>query len=344
MRYLSEDMSGFIRDDVSLFKSNFKVKTKDGQDGFQRVNGKVYMYQPGIHIALSSVKLSDLAKWGVGIQEISCKEISVCSIHLYHDFLLPFSLDNTTLLLKNAEISASNDERAEANRERFEMLNAIKNDGQNHTHTPYHCSGFPFRTESYQETEWTIRLFHSLKGYIPPTFKINLTYDSGKDFVVFQKQYSKCGESGYYLFQGAPEIVLFRKDAMDAGASLMLNEVDVIEVKRSELHHTKNSTAKSEAGQLIACLHMFCVALMLRKIMADSDTLPTSVHSKGILMSRNNEVLIITLTIPVGNIYNCEEAKVEMVELKCAGSREELVCSAVGYLCNPSNFTIRELD
>ena len=61
-------------------------------------------------------------------------------------------------------------------------------------------------------------------------------------------------------------------------------------------------------------------------------------------MSRNNEMLIITLTVPVGDIHNCEEAKVEMVELKCAGSREELVCSAVGYLCNPRSFTVRELD
>ena len=106
-------------------------------------------------------------------------------------------------------------------------------------------------------------------------------------------------------------------------------------MKRNDLHHARNSTVKSEAGQLIACLHMFCVALMLRKIMADSDALPTSIHSKGLLMSRNNEMLII---------HNCEEAKVEMVELKCAGSREELVCSAVGYLCNPRSFTVRELD
>lgn len=99
---------------------------------------------------------------------------------------------------------------------------------------------------------------------------------------------------------------------------------------------------KNEGGQVIACLHMFCVALMLRKVMADSDTLPTSVHSKGLLMSRNNEVVIITLTVTVADIYNCEEAKVEVMELKCAGSREELVCSAVGYLCNPSSFTVRE--
>ena len=38
---------------------------------------------------------------------------------------------------------------------------------------------------------------------------------------------------------------------------LMLNEVNVIEVKRNDLHHARNSTVKSEAGQLIACLHMF---------------------------------------------------------------------------------------
>ena len=302
------------------------------------------MYQPGIHIALSSVRPSDLANWGVDIPKVSDKETSVCELHRHHDFILPFLWDNTTLLLKNAEINVSDDQRARANQKHFELLNAIKNDGKNHIHTPYHCSGSPFRTDSYHENEWTIRLFHLLKGYIPSNFKIDLTYDSGKDFVVFQKQYSKCEESGYYFFQGSPEIVLFPRDAMDAGASLMLNEVEIIEVKRNDLHHARDSTVKSEAGQLIACLHMFCVALMLHQIMAHSDTLPTSIQSKGLLMSRNNEVLIITLTVSVGDIHNCEEAKVEMVVLKCAGSREELVCSAVGYLCNPSSFRTCLID
>lgn len=161
---------------------------------------------------------------------MSHNEISVCSLHRL--FILPFLLDNNMLLLKNTQINAGDDKRARANQERFDMLNEIKNNRLNHTHTPYHCSGNPFCVESYQETEWTIRLFHSIKRYIPSNFKTDLTYDSGKDFVIFQKQYSKCEESGYYLFQGAPEIVLFPKDAMGAGASVILDEVDIIEVKK----------------------------------------------------------------------------------------------------------------
>ena len=66
------------------------MKTKDGQKGFKRVNGKVYVYQPGIHIALSSVRPSDLANWGVDIPEVSDKEISVCELHRHHDFILRF--------------------------------------------------------------------------------------------------------------------------------------------------------------------------------------------------------------------------------------------------------------
>lgn len=65
-KYLSEEMSEFITEDVSLFQTSFKVtNSKDGQSGFKRVNGKVYVYQAGVHVALSSVKPSDLANWGV---------------------------------------------------------------------------------------------------------------------------------------------------------------------------------------------------------------------------------------------------------------------------------------
>ena len=81
-----------------------------------------------------------------------------------------------------------------------------------------------------------------------------------------------------------------------------------------------------------------CVALMLRKRMADSDTLPMSIHSKGLLMSRNNEMFNYT------SWRYSQLRRGEGRDGGVEGSREELVCSAVGYLCNPRSFTVRELD
>ena len=99
-----------------------------------------------------------------------------------------------------------NNMHTEANKDNFEKLMLIKNDGQDHQHTPYHCSGDAFYNCSCTETEWTLRLFQSLKSYIPQGY---LTYVAALNFVVFQEQYSKCEASGYFLFQGAPEMVLF---------------------------------------------------------------------------------------------------------------------------------------
>lgn len=251
---MSGETKEFITEDLRSFWSNFK--TKKGQSaGFKKVNGMVYVCQPGIYVPFSSVAPTNLANWGIELKELQCKRISVCHHHSYHDFLLPFIDDNNTLLLKYSEINTSGDEtRKEANKDRFDKLMSIKNDGHNHQHTPYHCSGSAFCNGSYTEVEWTLRLFHSLTGYTPQDFKLDLTYDAATNFAIFQEQYSKCETSGYYLFQGAPEMVLFPRNVMSGGASVMLNEVDVIEVKKNELHHTRSSTMPIEVRQMIASL------------------------------------------------------------------------------------------
>ena len=74
-----------------------------------------------------------------------------------------------------------------------------------------------------------------------------------------------------------------------------------------------------------------------------SASLPTSIQTKGMLLSRNNEVMIFTLTQMLGDVDTCVDGIVEMAELTCTGTKEELICTALGYLCNPSAFTTREL-
>ena len=54
-------------------------------------------------------------------------------------------------------------------------------------------------------------------------------------------------------------------------------------------------------------------------------------------------MMIFTLTQMLGDVDTCVDRIVEMAELTCTGTKEELICMALGYLCNPSAFTTREL-
>ena len=117
-------------------------------------------------------------------------------------------------------------------------------------------------------------------------------------------------------------MVLFPRNVMSSGASMMLNEVDVIKVKKNDLHHTRSSAVPTEVGQMAASLHFFCVAMMLRSISS----------SKGTTLSRNNEVLLLTLNGVVGSIDACEDIKVEILELKCGG-KIWYIQHWVTYLC-----------
>ena len=78
--------------------------------------------------------------------------------------MLPFLYDNKKLLLKYTDINDGNDEeRKEVSKDKFDELMLIKDAGRGHQHTPYHCSGYAFRNGPYNETEWTLRLFHSIE-------------------------------------------------------------------------------------------------------------------------------------------------------------------------------------
>jgi len=95
---------------------------------------------------------------------------------------------------------------------------------------------------------------------------------------------------------------------------------------------TRCSAVPSGAGQIITSLHFFAVVRMA------NTTLPISIQMKGLLLSQQNEVMIFIMNKVVGDIYTREAASIEIWELKCTGSREEFVCTAFGYLCNPSAF------
>ena len=77
--------------------------------------------------------------------------------------------------------------------------------------------------------------------------------------------------------------------------------------------------------------------------MANTTPLPTVIQTKGLLLSRNSEVVIFTMSQPVGNLDACGDTKVEARELKCTGSREKFICTAINYLCNPGLYIMHEL-
>lgn len=66
--------------------------------------------------------------------------------------------------------------------------------------------------------------------------------------------------------------------------------------------------------------------------------LPSSIQTKGLVVSGNNEIMVFSLNQSMRSIDVLDEATVETFDLKCKGSREEFLCSALGYLCNSSAF------
>jgi len=75
---------------------------------------------------------------------------------------------------------------------------------------------------------------------------------------------------------------------------------------------------------MIASLHFFAVAQMLKNIIANT-TLSISIQTKGLHLSQQNEVMVFIMNQVVGDINTCETASVEIRELKCTGSREGCV-------------------
>ena len=100
--------------------------------------------------------------------------------------------------------------------------------------------------------------------------------------MAFQEQYSKYGDVGCYLFYGSPKMIIFKQDAITDGYPVTVNEVDVVEVKKNSLMATRDLTIPVEAGQVVANLHMFCVAQILHNIMR-STAIPPSLQAKGLL-------------------------------------------------------------
>ena len=249
---------------------------------------------------MNSVAPAELVSWGVHIENPKSKG------HRFRDFLLPFIYENTTLLMKYEDLETARGaepERKEANKACHDKLKAIKDKGGGHVHSQFHCMGFPFRGGAYDEVEWTIRLFHCVKNHLPSDHQMHLTYDSGLTFALLQEQYSKCEDTSYYLFQGAPQMTIFPHGVVGGGAPVVVNEeIHVVEVKRNDLRHTRSSTVPYEAGQVIATLHFFVVARMLRAIMAGTDPLSSSVQTKGLLISRNSNIMLFTLNQVVTGI------------------------------------------
>ena len=105
---------------------------------------------------MCAATLTELTTWGIHLRNPKHGEITTCKAHRYHDFLMPFTHDNHSLLIKYNEIEHDNDEgRKEMNKGRFDELTSFKSGTKGHAHTPFHCIGYPFRAGSYNENEWT---------------------------------------------------------------------------------------------------------------------------------------------------------------------------------------------
>ena len=86
--------------------------------------------------------------------------------HRNHVYLYPFFATNDQLLMKYEALKTHDDDDASSD---YAALKDIRDNKVRCKGTKFHCSGPAFKpnTRQYKETDWAIRLFHSIREKLP---------------------------------------------------------------------------------------------------------------------------------------------------------------------------------
>ena len=112
--------------------------------------------------------------------------LSECAIpaHKYYDGLLPFFMDNQALQFTyDTIIEKEMDPQRKADVSKYKAELAEVCNSHQHKDTYFHSEGAPFaNSSSLMEDEWTVRLFHCVKPYVPKNVTLECTYSKGPVF------------------------------------------------------------------------------------------------------------------------------------------------------------------
>ena len=168
-----------------------------------------------------------------------CFQLTNCLLRLW-----PFctcglySLYNAELLIRYKEVMQGEDhERKDHLKESFENLEHIANDETIiHEDTKFHCYGSSMKTTDYDEDEWTVQLYHSIKNNTPVSISVIPSYQYKAKLPALLEKLSTSRISAFFL-KGVPDFVFIKKGtASSSDVGTASSDVSSVHVYTEDLN------------------------------------------------------------------------------------------------------------
>ena len=168
------EVSEFIKEDIQNFVTSFGFKDDDVYKKLEFVSintrKKYFVFVPPFQVSPSKVTKRAFVSWGLEFIEASPIRLHKCTVpsHKDHIHLYPFFATNDQLLIKYEELIHEDNDDSDLSND-YAALKSIHDDKVRYTNTKFHCSGPAFKpnTRQYKESDWAMRLFHSIRDKLP---------------------------------------------------------------------------------------------------------------------------------------------------------------------------------
>ena len=324
-----------IRENFPIGIRNLKTRRE-----FVKVQPGYYFYCSNMYIIMSKVTLTQLQECGVKIDWVKMESLEECKNenHCEHDGFLPFFYDNNSLLRCYDKILQKDLESQQRKKEvqgyRETLIKAVRM--KMHRDTCFYTNGLPDTTSwDLEENEWTCRLFHCLKRYLPETTSVHCSFGKGQMFADYQSLYSGTNFSGMYLFQGAPDLIAttHKPSKLETDVLIMSSDSDssdpeiassdsvvkaaegggywednsdsendtTIELTRATIPVNAVTRLPEKLGELMAGLHFLLVAKIVRKVVQKKSRKISisEVAARGILVDKTNGIIHCHIEMPI---------------------------------------------
>ena len=284
---------GIIADEMKMFNLvGLGGKKKWSPTGvFRLIANDVWLYYYPGYVKMSSVTLTQVLDCGI-ISDATEMESATCTCST-HDELQSYFYDNPRLLqiFRLQLQSATNDVRFRSLCKIIETLEGILNHSEPHQSTPFETPSVPgLSSLMFQEDDWTKRLCNSIPYCLKSVEKVKYSSREGTRFDLLQHQYSSTFVTGHYLFQGAPDaiisykrkkqsnplefvdvegddsVMMIQDETTYSSSSSSSSEDNIIEANRVTMQFHKGVVLPQKLGQLIASMHTWAIAKVIRRI------------------------------------------------------------------------------
>lgn len=288
----SKDMIDMIQKDVVKLKRHVPNHSWSSTGVFIRVmkDMTVYVYQHTSHLPCSSLSFHHVNCFNVVSVNEELMPYQECTVCPHHDELEPYLLDNRALVqyFEEALHQGRNDVK-----ENLETVKKVMSNHELSKGTIFVCP--PRRCNNWDENHWTKRLAEGIQKKHPDV-RVLYSAEMGNDFEGVLS-FLKCPTMNkrFFLFRGAPDILLKHSRAMFAGTvenpepqDSFSSEDEIIENvhQRPPLKGYGNDDPPAKLGEVVAGLHMMLTSKILKNIVKGKDVTEKEFAVKGLLLDK----------------------------------------------------------